>query len=358
MDRVALHGLLAPDLVEAFAAAGVACSLPEARRLLAWGISQGRCDWDAMARPVRRPLRQAATALLDPALPEEVERVPDPVDGSLRFVFRFADGAVAEAVSIPLHKAGARSVCLSSQAGCAMGCAFCATGRLGLQRSLTAAEMVGCLVAVRSAAEAQGQRVTGVVFMGQGEPFHNYDAVIQAANVLSDPCGGRISNKAISISTVGLVAQIRRFTEEGHKFRLVISLTSAVEQRRRALLPVAGRIPLQDLAEAIAAYHHKSGRRVTVAWVLMGGVNTGEDEVEGLLRLLQDVPVRLNLIDVNDNRPGGFRRATDAERGHFRDRLRALESPVVRRYSVGSSQESACGMLATRHAQARGPMDG
>lgn len=355
MAPPSLLGLTPADLCDALDQQGMPCSEGEARRVLAWLVSEGAADLSGMARPVRAPLRAAIEAGFSWARPTLVERVPDPADGSVRFVYRLADGAVAEAVRIPLHKPGRWSVCLSSQAGCAMACAFCATGRLGLERHLSAAEIVGTWLAVRETARAEGGRVTGAVFMGQGEPFHNYDAVLRAAHTLCHPCGGRISAKAITISTVGLVPQIRRFTAEGHKFRLVVSLTSALPGRRAELLPVAGRFAMDDLADALRDYHAATGRRVTLAWVLMGGVNTGQDEVDALKAAFGDLPIRLNLIDVNDARPDGFRRATDAERGAMRDALRALEVPVVRRFSVGRDQASACGMLATKHARQAAP---
>jgi 23S rRNA (adenine2503-C2)-methyltransferase len=226
-----------------------------------------------------------------------------------------------------------------------MQCAFCATGRLGLRRNLAPHEIVGSFLAVRD--DLPDGRVTGAVFMGQGEPFHNYDAVIQAARVLCDPCGARIDAKNITISTVGLVPQIRRYTREGHKFRLFVSLTSAVQERRVELLPVAGRMPLTDLADALRERYAATGRRQTLAWVLLAGVNTGQDEVDGLLRVFEGIPLRIDLIDVNDHREGGFCRADDAERTAFFDRLQVLNAPIVRRYSVGQSENSACGMLAS-----------
>jgi 23S rRNA (adenine2503-C2)-methyltransferase len=195
-----------------------------------------------------------------------------------------------------------------------------------------------------------GERISGAVFMGQGEPLHNYDEVIAAAQVLADPCGGRIDARNISISTVGLVPQIRRFAGEGHKFRLVVSLHSAVDQRRRALLPIAKTWPLPDVADALRALHASTRDRVTVAFCLMRGVNTGDDEVAALRALLPDVPLRINLIDVNDARPleeGGLRPPDDDERGRFLDALQALGQPIVRRYSGGRNKHAACGMLAS-----------
>ncbi|MFZ5477881.1 MAG: radical SAM protein [Myxococcota bacterium] len=321
-------GLLPPDLA---AAAGV----PEgvARRVLARLFAGGTPD--DVPGVSRRD--RAALAGLSWARPEVVERVEDPE--SVRYLFRAADGAKFEAVRIPLEKPGAYSVCLSSQVGCAMACAFCATGKLGLTRNLTAAEIVGSFLAVRD--EAPG-RVTGAVFMGQGEPFHNYDAVVQAARVLSDPCGARVDAKRISISTVGLVPQIRRYTREGHKFRLVVSLHSAIPEKRATLVP---RVPLAELAEALRERARATRKRQTIAWVVMAGVNTGRDEVEALRALLGDVPMRINLVDVNGDT---YARAGKAERDAFVDALQVLRAPIVRRYSVGEASDAACGMLAAK----------
>jgi 23S rRNA (adenine2503-C2)-methyltransferase len=227
-----------------------------------------------------------------------------------------------------------------------MRCAFCATGRLGLTRNLGAGEIVASFLMVRDDID-DGGRATGAVFMGQGEPLHNFDQVMRAARVLSHPCGGRIAADAITISTVGLVPQIRRFTRERHPYRLIVSLCSAVPERRSSLLPVtAGRWSIEETVEALRVHERATGDVVTVAWVTLGGVNTGDDEVVALARLLEGTRMRVNLIDVNDARPNGYRRADDAERDAFRDRLRARGISTIRRYSGGASRHAACGMLA------------
>jgi 23S rRNA (adenine2503-C2)-methyltransferase len=191
--------------------------------------------------------------------------------------------------------------------------------------------------------------VSGAVFQGQGEPLQNYDNVIQAARLLSDPCAGRVTGRNISISTVGLVPQVRRFAREQHPYRLVVSLTSAIAERRRKLLPVAGKTRLEDLADAVREYAKvaKHGR-ITLAWVLMAGVNSDADEVGEIQRLFGDLPLRINLIDVNDPRRDGFARASDAERRRFMNELQVLGAPIVRRYSGGAERHAACGMLASR----------
>ena len=348
-------GFVPEDLVAWFAAGGLQVGLPVARQILARLIGAGSDDpSDARRHQARKEVLAHLRANATWERPTIEERVEDPDDGSVRYLFRAADGVRFEAVRIGLEKEGRYTICLSSQAGCAMACAFCATGRLGLLRNLTAAEIVGQFLAVRD--ESPG-RVTGAVFMGQGEPFHNYDAVIGAARVLSNPAGGGIAREAITISTVGLVNQIRRYTAEGHDYKLIVSLTSARAELRRQLLPVAGRIPFDELVDALRAHAEalrsrskegSVGQRLTVAWVLIGGVNDAPEEVDALRERLGDLAIRVNLIDVNDARPDGFRRATDDERRAFVDRLRTLGVPVVRRYSVGRSRHSACGMLASR----------
>ncbi len=341
-----LLGML-PDAIAAhLRGKGIEVRDDEARRTLAHAF------WprDAEKRPLSKALREQVAGSFDGSRLEIVERAEDPSDGFVKYLFRSPDGALHEAVRIPLEKHGRFTVCLSSQVGCAMRCAFCATGRLGLARNLETWEMVAALLAVRD--EAPG-RVTGVAFMGQGEPFHNYENVIAAARVLSHPCGGRISADAITISTVGLVPQIRRFAREGHDYKLIVSLTSAIAERRASLLPVMGeRYTLEEIAAAIGEYGESASTRVTIAWVLMGGVNDGADEAAALARFqeLAGVPLRLNLIDVNVHgvaaNDAGFRRATDEERNAFVDALQPLKIPIVRRYSGGRERHAACGMLA------------
>lgn len=349
--RPHLYGLRAPGLIAHLASVGVDCSEAEARRVLGRVISEGRFSLREMKKPVRTTVREAIeqSTRHDRVVVSEV--VADEGDGFEKFLLRLDDGAVVEAVKIPLLKAGCFTVCLSSQVGCAMGCVFCATGRLGLKRHLKAWEIVAQLIAVRDTLKP-GERITGAVFMGQGEPLHNYDEVIAAASVLSDPCGARVDARNISISTVGLVPQILRFAREGHNFRLVISLHSAIADRRKSLLPVAKQHSLDDVAAAIRALHAATNDRVTVAYCLMSGVNTGDDEVEALRTLLAGVPLRINLIDVNDARSadeGGLSPPTEPELQRYLDALSALGQPVVRRYSGGKQKHAACGMLASKH---------
>ncbi len=351
--RPHLLGLLPTDLAAHLAAAGVTIREGEARRVVAHVIQHERPGFPT-ERPVPKAVERAIQQRFERAPLEVVDRAVDAADGFVKLLLRSPDGALSEVVRIPLEKPGAYSACLSSQVGCAMGCAFCATGRLGFSRNLEAWEMVSAFLAVRAdlqrEARADGRpvRLSGAVFMGQGEPLLNLDEVLQAARVLSHPCGGQVKGESISISTAGIVPAMRRFTAGDHDFRLIVSLTSAVPERRAALMPVAARWSVDEVAAAVREYAATSRQRATVAFVVLGGVNTGDDEVLGLKRLFEGVPLRLNLIDVNDPRPDGFRRATDTELADFRSRLKALGVPVVRRYSGGVNADAACGMLASR----------
>ncbi len=275
-----------------------------------------------------------------------IEKVVSPRDGFAKYLFRGAGPDPFEAVRIPLlHRKDDPKyvVCVSCQVGCALGCAFCATGRMGFRRDLAAWEIVEQVAAIRADSP---HPVRGVVFMGMGEPLLNYESVIQAARILAEPCGMAISGKAITISTVGIVPGIRRFTAEQHPYRLVVSLTSANPVQRRELMPVEREYPTAELIQALREYHRATGQRVTLAWIMIAGVNTSERDARQLAELTRGLPVRLDLVDVNDP-SGRFRPPLPAELGDFRDALRAwLGMPVARRYSGGQDIHAACGLLA------------
>jgi 23S rRNA (adenine2503-C2)-methyltransferase len=273
-----------------------------------------------------------------------VDRRRSAVDPFVKYLFRTHDGRVFEAVRIPLERPR-WSVCVSSQVGCALECAFCETGRLGLTRNLEAWEIVEQVLTIRR--EGPERPVTGVVFQGQGEPFQNYAAVLRAAEILRDPCGARIRGDRITISTVGVLPMIERYTEEGHPYRLILSLTSAFSEKRASLMPVGRRYDVPALAAAMRRHGARHGGPVHLAWVLMSGVNTGKDEARELGRLFRGVRVRLSCIDVNDP-SGRFTRAGDEERGRFLTALAEEGIGFVRRYSGGPDIHAACGMLAAQ----------
>jgi 23S rRNA (adenine2503-C2)-methyltransferase len=281
-----------------------------------------------------------------------IERVDSPADGFAKYLFEGDGPDRFETVRIPLlHRANDPKyiVCVSSQVGCALGCTFCATGRMGFRRNLQTWEIVDQVIKVQADSP---HPVRGVVFMGMGEPMLNYDCVIRAARILSEPCGMAISGKAITISTAGIVPGIRRFTAERHPFRLVVSLNSAEPDERRALMPIDRTYPLSEVIAAVRAYQAATRQRVTLAWTMISGVNTRPEDARALARLTAGMPIKLDLIDVNDP-TGRFKPPSAEELNAFRDSLRAeLGMPVVRRYSGGAAIHAACGMLAANeHAR-------
>ena len=292
-------------------------------------------------------LARASAALRVSSL-ECVEKAESSEDGFVRYLFRGADGAVFETVRIPLtHKPGDEKyvVCVSSQSGCAMGCTFCATGSLGFRRDLEAWEIVDQVLTVR---RDSGFPVRGVVFMGMGEPMLNYDNVMRAAHIMTEPSGLAISSKAITISTAGVIPGIRRFTRERRPYRLVVSLSGAASGKREKLIPAERKYPLKDLVASLREYHESAKERVTLAWTMVSGFNCAEEDAAELSGLLEGLPVKMDLIDVNDP-SGKMLPPSDEERNLFLDHLRRhLGMPVARRYSGGKDIAAACGMLAGR----------
>lgn len=333
------------QLAECLAPLGVTPRL--ARRLQAAVVQRGGGVPLELPEAPRRVLEAVARETEVPRL-RLVEKAVSQLDGFAKYLFLGDGPEPFEAVRIPLlHRPGDEKyiVCVSSQVGCAMGCVFCATGKMGFRRNLAAWEIVDQVMQVR---DDSRYPVRGVVFMGQGEPMLNYERVMQAAEVLSDPCGLAINARAITVSTVGIVPMIRRFTAEGRPYRLIVSLTAAESEKRKQLLPVEEIHPLPELMAAVREYQEASGQRMTFAWTLLQGINTSEEDARHLAELTDGMPMILDLIDVNDA-SGTFAPPDEAEREGFREALtRRVAMPVVRRYSGGGDIHGACGMLASR----------
>ncbi|WP_165219029.1 23S rRNA (adenine(2503)-C(2))-methyltransferase RlmN [Aquisphaera insulae] len=318
---------------------------PISRRLSSAVLARGIFDPQVWMSSLQIPRR-----LMEAVGPLErlrLERsIVSPRDGFQKLSFRTADDLILETVIIPLHKPGAVSICVSSQVGCAMGCRFCATARMTRRRNLKTWEILDQFLQAREMARASGRRPTGVVFMGMGEPFLNYENVLVAADLLRCSWGASIGAKAITISTVGLVPEIDRFTREGHNYRLAISLGAATDAQRERLVPVAARTPVAEVMAAARRHALARRERVTLAYVCISGQNMAEEDARALGALIGDTPVRVDLIEVTD--PTGMYHPPDAvELKAFRDALtRHVGQPIVRRYSGGKDIQAACGTLA------------
>ncbi len=217
-------------------------------------------------------------------------------DGTVKRLYRLDDGQLIETVLME-YDDDRRTACISTQAGCAMGCVFCATGQMGFARHLTAAEIFGQAALFAGDLEARGERLSNVVLMGMGEPFHNYDASLAAIHMLMQRLG--IGARHITVSTVGLVPQIRKFADEGLQVKLAVSLHAATDAERAALLPVNKRYPLVELIGACHEYVQKAGRRMTFEWTAISGQNDTPEQAHALGKLLRGLKCHVNIIPLN-----------------------------------------------------------
>jgi 23S rRNA (adenine2503-C2)-methyltransferase len=330
----------------------VGLTLEEARRIIAH-VTQRGSDVALGTRNVRASVRDAVFERVGVGKLTLVERRASSVDPFVKYVFELEDGARIETVRIPLHKPGRFSVCVSSQVGCALGCTFCATGTMGLVRHLAAWEIVEQVRAVAKELRAEGLgRVHGVVFQGMGEPLHNVDNVLDALDVIADPCGIAVDARQVTVCTAGIVPGIVEMTRRGTRARLAISVTSARESVRRSLMPIDKRYPLREVIEAARGFYDRSGRLVMFSFALMAGVNTSPEDARALAEALgvgtdRALPVRISLVEHNAFDGSPYARPSDEEFAAFVDALSRLGVPVVRRYSGGGDIGAACGQLVT-----------
>lgn len=345
LARPALQALLPEDLVEI---AGV--KLSEARRLVAL-IHRGEAFPARSPADVRRVSLDRVRELTHVPEMRLADRVASSLDPFVKYALQAPDGAVIETVKIPLADPARVSVCVSSQVGCALACAFCATGRLGLVRNLAPWEIVEQVRTVRRDLPA-GVRVHGIVFQGMGEPLANFAAVKQAAQVFSESSAQAIDARNITISTAGLPAGIRTLAASLPKIRLAVSIGSARPEVRRELIPLESRYPLATVLEAAGEHAQTTGLAPLFAYTLLAGKNDTREDAIGLAQIIRDFAARfgkrprLSLIPYNSIGEGDpFVRVDEAEYERFCEVL--VENGVIptRRYSGGSDVAAACGQL-------------
>ena len=273
------------------------------------------------------------------------------VDPFVKLALETQDGHVVEAVRIPLERAGRFSACVSSQAGCALACTFCATGRMGLARNLQTWEIVEQVRVVRSTL-APGERVHGVVFQGMGEPLANVERVVQAVEVMCDPSALAIDARAMTVCTSGLPSGIRFLAREAPKVRLGLSIASARSDVRRRLMPIDSSHPLEEVIEA--GIEHARETRLAPMWAvtLLAGVNDTDDDARALVKLARGfeasagVRPRVSLVPYNRINPGGDEPFSPGDIAGFAASLAALGLRAHVRYSGGADVAAACGQLA------------
>ncbi|MCS7251395.1 MAG: 23S rRNA (adenine(2503)-C(2))-methyltransferase RlmN [Thermoflexus sp.] len=313
-----------------------------ARQIWSWVYSRHAVTFEAMTDlPKALRARLAETFALSTLRPL-AERVSQ--DGWTRkWLFALPDGMEVEAVL--MEYIDRRTACVSTQAGCAMGCPFCATGQMGLLRNLTAGEIVEQVLWIARWLAAHGERLTHVVFMGMGEPFANYANTAKALRLLIHPDGLHLGQRRITVSTVGIVPGIRRFAQEGWQINLAVSLHAATDELRDRLVPINRVYPLRILMGAIRDYIEQTRRRITFEWVMIRGVNDTPEQAEALVGWIRGMLAHVNLIPLNPT-PGFSGQASPPERVEaFRRVLERAGISCTVRVRRGIDVAAGCGQL-------------
>ncbi len=347
MSKQNLKDLSPAELADWFAARGEAPY--RARQVFRWLHRRAACSFAEMTDlPVglRERLEREAT----PGCARVARRQEDPHDGTVKLLLELEDGEAVETVRLR-YRFG-HTVCVSIQVGCRMGCVFCASTVGGLVRNLSAGEMVEQVLAAQRDLGGRG-RVGRVVLMGIGEPLENYDAVVKFLRLLHEPAGLGLSYRRMTLSTCGLVPEIRRLAGEGMPSNLAVSLHAPEDELRSRLMPVNRRYPLADLLAACGEYARRTGRRVTFEYALISGVNDDPELARSLARRLEGLVCHVNLIPLNPSGRGYV--ASPPERvAAFRAALERAGVPVTVRRELGTGIDAACGQLRRAARAGRG----
>lgn len=340
-----LHGLTLPEFQTLLSDAG---EKPfRAKQIFDWVYEKRVCDWDKMtdlSKSLRSFLKDNVT--LTALKQRSVQHSND--DETIKFLWELPDGKLVESVLI--CSGDRRTVCVSSQVGCPARCAFCASGKQGLLRNLSVEEIFEQVHQIDAFLHEKGERVSHVVFMGMGEPFENYDNVIQTIHFLLDPLRLNLSQRRITVSTVGVVEGIRRFIEENLKVNLVLSLHAPNQHIRKKIIPYARKYPLEDILKAMTDYARITKRDITYEYTLIQGINDRPEHAEELALLLRGQQCTVNLIPYNPVEGLRLKRPEKNKIEGFRKILSSHEIVSTWRYTKGKDIAAACGQLALQES--------
>lgn len=318
-----------------------------ARQIMRWLYSRGVGDVNDMTDLPKALRERLAEEAMVTSIKTQVSQ--ESIDGTRKFLFELHDKVTIESVIIP--DGDRLTACISSQAGCGIGCSFCATALGGLLRNLTAAEIIDQLVVMQ---QAVGRRLNNVVMMGMGEPLANYKAVLDAVHLMVHPLGLGIGQRHITISTSGVVPGIRRLAQEGLQVVLALSLHAPVDPLRDELVPLNKKYPISEVLSACREYQEVTGRRVTIEYVLIHDVNDSPELADALGDRLQSLHCHVNLIPLNPVKETGFLRPPPERVRMFAQRVEACGIPVTVRKEMGTDIDAACGQLRRRRDLDRG----
>ncbi|MCB1104271.1 MAG: 23S rRNA (adenine(2503)-C(2))-methyltransferase RlmN [Cephaloticoccus sp.] len=323
-----------------------------AKQLHQWLFEKRASNFDDMTN-LSKSLRTQLTAEFQ-IWTTQIAKHLEAGDGTEKLLLELADGGRIECVL--LRDESRRSICISSQVGCAMGCVFCATGQMGYTRHLTVGEIVAQAVHVQRTLRAENHRLRNIVLMGMGEPLHNFDAVMKAIDICTDGTGLGLAADRITLSTVGVVPGILRLAREQRKaFHLAVSLHAATQAERAAIVPAARKWPLDELMAACRTYSETTGRRIFYEWTLIEGKNDSPEHARAVGRLLDDLPAQVNLIPLNPTQGyDGTPTRSEAAR-KFQDVLiHEFGIPSTVRQRRGIDIAAGCGQLAVAEKQGLG----
>ena len=308
-------------------------------QIWSWIYAKGLTSFEGMTN-IARDLRAKLDQIAFVSSLKLVEKHTSPLSATQKFLWELDDGLRIESVYIPGGKR--RTVCISSQVGCALGCSFCATASMGFARNLDPHEIVDQVLSIQRETDV---KPTNVVVMGMGEPLLNYDNVIKALTTINDPDGIAIGHRKITISTAGIIPQIYRYSEECRPFKLAISLNATTDTQRTLLMPINKKYPLKDLINAAKEYTRRRKKRLTFEYVLIKNINDTPEDAQRLLKRLKGIPCKVNLIAYNTT-SDKYTRPDDVHIQAFAESIRPLCAPVTLRLSRGNDIEGACGQLA------------
>lgn len=321
-----------------------------AKQIINWIYNQARTEFsemDNLPRNLRTLLSETFSILSLECLKHLSAK-----DGAEKFLWMTNDGLSIESVYMPsIRKA---TLCLSTQVGCPLECAFCATGEVGYWRNLRADEIVTQALAMRSRRRGSAE-VSNIVFMGMGEPLLNYDNLGRAIRILNNPALFQIGARRITVSTAGIPRGIKRLAKDFPQVKLAVSLNAPVDSLRDRLMPINRRYPLRMLMESVKHFTETTGKRVTFEYVIIPGVNDSPSLAYSLKKCIDGIPSKLNLIALNRPCPGAFRAPSAREVKKFQELLmRLLPQPVTLRNSMGEAIQAACGQLVGGRVRKKG----
>ncbi len=348
-DRIDFLALSREELAELLAER---FGLPayRANQLFQW-VYQQRVQDPSQMTNIKKELRdQLQGAFRFPSFEYHSRQISK--DGTRKYLFEVDKGDFIESVMI---KQPARmTLCVSSQVGCALGCKFCQTGTMGLKRHLSTSEIVRQMIAVKEDARNFDDDYSNIVFMGMGEPLHNFQNVTRAIKIIGDDFGLGISARKITVSTVGLVPAIKKFAESGIDANLAISLNATTNQVRDEIMPINKKFPLEVLLDTLRNIPLKPRKRLTIEYVMLAGVNDTEADLARLPKLLRNIPAKINLIPYNTNAGLGFKSPEEGQAHRWQKKLMQAGFVTTIRWSKGQDIDAACGQLVTQSGQKAG----